>query len=276
MSISPYPSAAPPIALTIAGFDPSSGAGATADLLTFAAHGVFGVAGLSALTVQSTLGVRRVQPLQGALLSETLRCLEDDLSPAGIKIGMLGCAEIVDVVVLFLQLVRSRRPVYVVLDPVLRSSSGAMLLEEKALRVVSEQLLPLCDCVTPNHSELASLLGAGSLQNDELPDAARKLQQGIGGSEVVITGGDAATPNDLVLSSDGDLVWLEGTRIDTTSTHGTGCAFSSALLSRHLLGDELVGAARAAKAYVEGALRSAPRLGAGRGPMNLLWTRPLP
>ena len=269
----------PPIALSIAGFDPSSGAGGTADLQTFAAHGVFGLSALTALTVQSTRGVRRTQVLDAALLEETLECLEADLAPAGVKIGMLGSSALVTVVARYLTLVRARRPVYVVLDPVLRSSSGAALLDDAGVQSLGEQLLPLCDCATPNRSELDRLtnyLGGGVRGEGELLGRARDLQARVGGLELIVTGGDEeGTPTDLLLGRAGGPVWLTGARVQTRATHGTGCAFSSALLSRRLLGDDLHAAALGAKRFVEGALRTAPRVGSGRGPMNLLWTRPL-
>ena len=272
----------PSIALTIAGFDPSSGAGVTADLQTFSAHGVFGISAMTAITVQSTLGVRRVQVLGSKVLRETLDCLEEDLPPAGIKIGMLGSAELVTVIAEYLRCVRARRPEYVVLDPVLRSSSGAALLDVKGVHLLRETLLPLCDCATPNRAELALLCHEGSskgrsiLVEQKLIDSARHLQERIGGRELVVTGGDKeGSPNDLLLLPAEEALWLKGQRVETTATHGTGCAFSSALLSRRLQGEDLLTAARGAKAYVEGALRTAPAIGHGRGPMNLLWTRPL-
>ena len=273
----------PPIALTIAGFDPSSGAGVTADLQTFAAHGIFGTSAVTGLTVQSTLGVRRIQLLDGATLRETLDCLEEDLPPVGIKIGMLGSAELVSVVAEYLRSVRARRPVYVVLDPVLRSSSGAALLDAAGVRLLRETMLALCDCATPNRAELALLCGedspepAPALCGEDLVDCARRVQPRIGGRELIVTGGDEEkSPNDLLLSPGDDALWLTGQRVETTATHGTGCAFSSALLSRRLKGEDLLAAARGAKFYVEGALRTAAAIGHGRGPMNLLWTRRLP
>lgn len=272
----------PPIALSIAGFDPSSGAGITADLQTFTAHGVFGISAVTALTVQSTRGVRRTQLVDGPLLQDTLECLEDDLSPSGIKIGMLGSAELVSVVGRYLTSVRRRRPVFVVLDPVLRSSSGAPLLDDAGVRSLRDELLLLCDCATPNRRELTVLSAEFQpgrnpvMAESHVLDRARWLQERVGGRELIVTGGDVeGMPNDLVLGPEGDPAWLTGVRVETTATHGTGCAFSSALLGRRLLGDDLFAAALAAKQYVGGALRSASCIGGGQGPMNLLWTRPL-
>ena len=259
------------VALTIAGFDPSSGAGVTADLQTFAAHGVFGCACPTAITVQSTLGVRRVESLRGTLITDILDALQDDLVITGVKIGMLGSPDVVEAVCEFLER-RRVEGLLVVLDPVMRSSSGAELLRSEALALVRERLLPLITAATPNQRELFALLGE-ERDSSDLGDASRRLADRYGGLGLVVTGGDELRPDDLVVRPGIAPAWLRGNRIDTQSTHGTGCAFSSALLCSMLSGHDLLEAARAAKAYVESALRLAPGIGRGRGPMNLLWTR---
>ena len=238
--------------LTIAGFDPSSGAGVTADLAVFAAHGLFGTSCITALTVQNTLGVAAVHPVDGAVVRATLEHLQADLPPVGIKIGMLATAGCVEAVAGFLEGL-AVRPV-VVLDPVLRSTSGRELLDAAGVEVLRRRLLPLVDWVTPNVAELAVLGGLG-----QLPRLA-----------VMVTGGDCVPPDDLVVI-DGVETRLPGERVETTSTHGTGCALSSALLARLVLGDEPLEAARAAKAYVTEALRRATPIGHGHGPMHHLW-----
>jgi hydroxymethylpyrimidine/phosphomethylpyrimidine kinase len=260
-----------PIALTIAGFDPSSGAGITADLEVFAAHDVFGVSAITALTVQSTMGVRRSQTTSPEFLAATLACLQDDLPPHGIKIGMLGRAEQVRTVAEFLRPLRAiaAKP-FVVLDPVLRSSSGSVLLNEEGLALLQRDLLPLVDVVTPNVEELGVLTGLPCDTADKIAVAAHALATQYSGLTVIATGGDRPQPDDLLLHQ-GVLKMLEGERIETTSTHGTGCAFSSALLCRLLHGDEMASAAMAAKRYVEQALRTAVPRGRGHGPINLLW-----
>ncbi|WP_047487339.1 bifunctional hydroxymethylpyrimidine kinase/phosphomethylpyrimidine kinase [Terriglobus sp. TAA 43] len=255
-------------ALTIAGFDPSSGAGITADLQVFAAHGVFGTSAISALTVQSTLGVRKVQPVDALLLRETLETLHEDLPPHGIKIGMLGGTEQVAEVVRYLSGCEGKRPV-VVLDPVIRSSSGAPLLDGDGLRQLRAELLPLVDVVTPNVGELALLTDLPCVDDASIQAAGEQLALRFG-CAVVVTGGDRAKPDDLVFADD---VWtsLSGERIETRATHGTGCAFSSSMLCHLLQGLPAVDAARQAKAFVTEAMRSATPRGGGRGPMNLLW-----
>lgn len=234
--------------LTIAGFDPSSGAGVTADLAVFAAHGLYGVSAITGLTVQSTTGVRRTEPVASVLLSDTLACLAEDIDLAGIKIGMLTTAANVAVVADFLE---SLPKLPVVLDPVLRSSSGAALLDPEGIVVLRERLLPRVSWATPNRAE-SMVLG--------------NLPAGI---DAVITGGDDDAA-DLVIAG-GKETWLRGERIENRATHGTGCAFSSALLCGLVVGLDGVEAARRAKQYVAEAIRQAPAIGRGRGPMALGW-----
>ncbi len=258
-----------PTALTIAGFDPTSGAGITADLLVFAAHGVFATSAITALTAQSTLGVRRVQAVAPALLAETLRCLEEDLPPAGIKIGMLASEHHVGVVVEYLRSVRSRRQVAVVLDPVLRSSSGADLLNEAGQRAMLADLLPLVDVITPNLAEAEVLTGQSCRDEAQMVEIAATLRAPFPKLAVVITGGHLAHPRDLFVNDDG-VAWLDGEHVPTTATHGTGCAFSTALLAQRLCGESWLQSARLAKEYVAKALATATERGGGHGPMNLL------
>lgn len=256
--------------LTIAGFDPSSGAGVTADLMVFRAHGLFGLSCITGLTVQSTQGVRSSHPVAAVVVRETLDCLWDDLPVDGIKIGMLATAENVAAVADFLAQMRKRKAgVAVVLDPVLVSSSGRELLDARGVEGLRERLLPLVDWVTPNLDELAVLSGRRVRERDDLPEAARALQRASRGLNVFATGGHLAVPDDFVLTSEGRMRWLAGERVETTSTHGTGCALSSALLCGLVRGD--VDAPLAAKEYVAGALREAAPLGKGRGPVNHLW-----
>ena len=271
-----------PIALTIAGFDPSSGAGVTADLKSFSAFGIYGVACISAMTVQSTLGVRSVEPLSAILVRQTLQCLADDVGLSGIKIGMLGSSAVASEVASFLRaqsgsIARDR----IVLDPVLRSSSGASLLDLDGVRVLREALLPQVGWITPNTDELAILTGAdltvpGQLRQEQIPAASARLQeiaahQGHGSLNVLVTGGHLDRPDDFLLTAAGEQNWLPGEKVLTNATHGTGCAFSSALLCGLISGLGSVEAAAGAKAYVTEALRSAYPVGKGKGPMNHLF-----
>jgi hydroxymethylpyrimidine/phosphomethylpyrimidine kinase len=266
----------PPIALTIAGFDPSNGAGVTADLQVFAAHGLFGVSAITALTVQSTLGVASVEPVSAQLLRQTLNHLSSDLPPQGIKIGMLATREIVSAVDDFLQAFTyedaAKPQIPVVLDSVLISSSGAPLLEKEGVRRLQEKLLNHVTWVTPNWAELAILTGLEVFSLAGAEDALHALGERYPRLHAVATGGDqGGRPIDLLRTAEGEIHRFSGERVDTTSTHGTGCAFSSALLSRLVLCETPLAAVAGAKKYVEGALRYAPGVGHGRGPMDLLW-----
>jgi hydroxymethylpyrimidine/phosphomethylpyrimidine kinase len=270
------------IALTVAGFDPSSGAGITADLKTFSAHGVYGVACISALTVQSTLGVRTVEPLSPLLVRQTLECLAEDVSLAGVKIGMLGSSAVACEVSSFLRAQSGILPrVRVVLDPVVRSSSGIPLIDRDGVRVIREVMLQSIGWITPNIDELAILAGEestapGSLRREQVPAAAARLKDlaarlGNGELSVVVTGGHLSRPDDFLLTALGEQRWLEGEKITTNATHGTGCAFSSALLCSLISGQSPYASAAAAKSYVMEALRSAYPVGKGKGPMNHLF-----
>jgi hydroxymethylpyrimidine/phosphomethylpyrimidine kinase len=259
-----------PVALSIAGFDPGSGAGITADLKTFSAHRVYGVACISVLTVQSTQGVRAVELLSPTLVRQTLDCLAEDVSLSGIKIGMLGSSAIVSEVVSFIgqsaRLARGR----IVLDPVLRSTSGTPLLEANGIRVLRDQLLHRVGWITPNIGELAILIGENVGARDQVPEAAARLKDLAANDDlnVVVTGGDLVRPDDFLLTASGEQLWFPGERIATSSTHGTGCAFSSALLCELISGLAAREAVAAAKAYVTEALRAAYPVGKGKGPMN--------
>jgi hydroxymethylpyrimidine/phosphomethylpyrimidine kinase len=261
--------------LTIAGFDPSSGAGVTADLMVFAAHDLFGVSCITALTVQSTQGVMATHPVAADVVRVTLDCLQSDLPAAGIKIGMLSTAANVAAVADFLTELRDlhspKQRIPVVLDPVLRSSSGRELLDPAGLQLLRERLLPLVDWITPNLDELGILTGQSIDGRDDVAAAARALQVYGSGLNVFATGGHLNPPDDLMFTANGESHWLAGERIVTRATHGTGCALSSALLSRLVLGDDALSASAAAKRYVAEAMRSASPLGHGHGPLNHLW-----
>jgi hydroxymethylpyrimidine/phosphomethylpyrimidine kinase len=267
--------------LTIAGFDPSAGAGVTADLMVFAAHGLYGTAVLTALTVQSTLGVLASHPVDSAILADMLDCLDQDLRPAGVKIGMVASSDNVSVISEYLGTLRvtgsERAYAPVVCDPVLVSSSGRELLDSKGVERLQEKLLPLVDWVTPNVAELSLLAGLPVRSLEDMAIAGRRLQYQvateIGGRRlgVFAKGGHLDKPDDLLLTPEGDEHWLAGERIETNATHGTGCALSSAFLARLVLGDEPLKAAGKAKDYVAEAMRKAPGIGQGKGPMGLLW-----
>jgi hydroxymethylpyrimidine/phosphomethylpyrimidine kinase len=261
----------PPVVLTIAGFDPSSGAGITADIKTIAAHSCYGVACISALTVQSTSGVRRMEPVAAALVVETLDELAADMEIGVVKIGMLGTAKIVKAVVDFLE--RQRVP-HVVLDPVLKSSSGTELLEAAGEKLMRERLLALATVTTPNLDEAARLVGGQVRNPEEMKTAAAKLH-GMGAKNVVITGGHLDKAIDLLsfTNSRGSIEQevFKAERQRSKSTHGTGCAFSTAMACHLALGRGLPEAVLLAKAYVGAAISNAQPLGRGTGPLHHLY-----
>jgi hydroxymethylpyrimidine/phosphomethylpyrimidine kinase len=262
------------VALTIAGFDPGSGAGVTADLKTLAAHGIYGVACISALTVQSTQGVRAVEPLSPGLIRATLDCLVEDVALSGVKIGMLGTSAVAAEVASFLRAQSGKIPrERIVLDPVLRSTSGTPLIDANGVRIIRDELLHCVGWITPNIHELAILAGEDSeaFGRDQIPAATARLKQGNAELGVVVTGGHLDQPDDFLFSPSGEQTWLPGEKIVTNSTHGTGCAFSTAMLCGLISGLNPKDAVASAKAYVTEALRSAYPIGKGKGPMNHLF-----
>jgi len=256
------------VVLTIAGFDPSSGAGVTADIKTIAAQGCYGVSCLTALTVQSTAGVRRVEPVDSTLLRDILDFLSEDVEIRAVHIGMLGSGAIAQVVAEFLDASRLR---HVVLDPILKSSSGADLIDAEGVKVLKEQLLPLAEIITPNLEEAAALTGLPVGNVDEMRAAAEKLHS-MGPKAVVITGGHLHEAIDfLSIARPGEIERKTFTseRLISNSTHGTGCAFATALACHLALGKNVPEAVALAKDYVHNAIASAYPLGKGIGPLNL-------
>jgi hydroxymethylpyrimidine/phosphomethylpyrimidine kinase len=264
----------PPVVLTIAGFDPSSGAGVTADVKTIAAHGCYGVACLTAITVQSTAGVRRVEAVDPSLVTETLEELASDIPIAAVHIGMLGGAKVVKAVVEFLarRSGKAKLP-NVVLDPILRSSSGADLLDAAGTRLLIEKLIPLADVITPNVDEAAVLTGLKVTDLEEMRAAAAKLHQ-MGSAAVVITGGHLEKAIDLLSFTTKRGVEEEVFKADrqrSNSTHGTGCAFATAMSCHLALDRGLAEAALLAKTYVTAAIAAGHPLGRGTGPVHHLY-----
>ncbi|HLJ87475.1 MAG TPA: bifunctional hydroxymethylpyrimidine kinase/phosphomethylpyrimidine kinase [Candidatus Angelobacter sp.] len=255
----------PVVVLSIAGYDPSSGAGITADIKTAAAHHCYAVTCITSLTVQSTRGVRRVEPVARTLIARTLEELAGDFSIAAVKIGMLGSVEAVRAVVAFLKRHRFR---HVVLDPVLRSSSGAALLDNAGTSLLRNRLLPLVHVVTPNIDEAGVLTGLLVRNRDEMLEAAGRIHQ-MGARSVIVTGGHLSPPVDLLSAQSGKTIrFFPGKKIHTRSTHGTGCAFAMSLACRLALGDDVELATAAAKKYVAAGLKNAKPLGKGKGPIE--------
>ena len=271
----------PPVILTIAGFDPSSGAGVTADIKTIAAHGCYGVACITALTVQSTSGVKRVDAVDAALVTDTLEELAGDLEIAAVHVGMLGSGKVAKAVADFLSSNsgnRSPRPgkgrfANVVLDPVFKSSSGTDLLDNAGVKVLIERLVPLSDVVTPNVDEATAITGIKIRALEDMRAAAAKLHE-IGASAVVVTGGHLEKAIDLLSFATKRGIEQEifkAERQRSNSTHGTGCAFATAMACHLALDRGLAEAALLAKTYVTAAISNGQSVGKGTGPVNHLY-----
>ena len=262
--------ATPPVVLTIAGFDPSSGAGITADIKTIAAHECYGVACITALTVQSTRGVVRVEGVDLRILRESLQELLADLTIEAVHIGMLGSRQAVEVVADFL--VQAQLP-HVVLDPILKATSGADLLDAAGTRLLLERLLPLAELVTPNLDEASVMTGMPVTNLEEMRKAAACLHS-LGAANVVVTGGHLEKATDLLSFTTARGTEEEVFKADrqrSNSTHGTGCAFSTALACNLAHGRGLPESVLLAKAYVSAAMANAHPLGHGVGPLHHLF-----
>ena len=267
----------PPIILSIAGSDPSGGAGIQADLKTATALGVYGAAALTSLTVQNTRGVADVHPLPPGFVADECRAVLEDVPVDAIKIGMLADPEIAAAVA---EVLAEHPDLPVVLDPVMVATSGDRLVVPEVTAVINERLLPRSTLITPNLPETAVLLDRSAPTSvAEMATAAEELRQS-GPTAVLVKGGHLDQDHqsagrqsvDVLADPDGTLE-LGDDWIDTANTHGTGCTLSTAIACRLAAGDPLRPAIRAAKDYLLGALRSGRdlELGAGSGPVDHLW-----
>jgi hydroxymethylpyrimidine/phosphomethylpyrimidine kinase len=272
----------PPVVLTIAGFDPSSGAGVTADIKTIAAHGCYGVGCITALTVQSTAGVKRVEAVDPGIISEMLEEVAADVEICAVRIGMLGTARVVKAVAEFLlrgtssgrrSAPGSKTIANIVLDPVLKSSSGADLLDPAGIRLLRDLLIPAVNVITPNTDEAEVLTGVKVKELDDMRAAADKFHE-LGSEAVVITGGHLDKAIDLLsfTSSKGvEQEVFKAERQRSNSTHGTGCAFATAMACHLALGRGVAEAALLSKTYVSAAIANGHPLGHGIGPVHHLY-----
>jgi len=252
-----------PVALTIAGSDPSGGAGIQADLKTFQQFGVYGEAVITLITVQNSCGVQRVECLDSALVADQISAVIADIPPAAAKTGALGNREIIQAVA---ALARDFRFPLVV-DPVLISKRGATLLEDNALETLKTFLLPHAFLLTPNLDEASLLAGMEIRDLAGMREAARKIAA-LGPQAVLVKGGHLSGDAVDVLYDRG--AWTEFTspRIATRHTHGTGCTFSAAITASVARGFDLDEAIQRAKRYITEAIRHNPGLGSGAGPLE--------
>jgi hydroxymethylpyrimidine/phosphomethylpyrimidine kinase len=272
----------PPVVLTIAGFDPSSGAGVTADVKTIAAHACYGVACITAMTVQSTSGVRRVEALEPDLVTQTLDELVADIKIEAVHIGMLGSEAVAKAVSDFLssasgrgsraQTGKARLP-NIVLDPIFMSSSGTQLLEPAGVKLLVERLIPLADVITPNVDEAEAITGIEVREVDDMKAACARLHE-MGARAVVLTGGHLEKAIDLLSFKTRRGVEQEvfkAERQRCNSTHGTGCAFATSMACHLALDRGLAEATLLAKTYVTAAISSGHPLGRGTDPVHHLY-----
>ena len=263
MSTNGHTTAAPPILLTIAGFDPCCGAGTVADLKTFAAHGCYGVAAITSMTVQNTQGVEAVHNTPSAELRGQLEVLVQDCEIAAVKIGMLGNRGNAVVIGEFLD---AHKFSHVILDPVMKSSSGTELLDASGVKYVATELMKSSTVFTPNVPEAEILTGLEIKDVLAMEAAARKLVE-MGAPAVIVKGGHMERAVDIVFDGS-EMVQLGGDRVKTENMHGTGCTFASALTAQLAAGRGLIEAATLAKAYVTKAIEKGYPIGKGRIPLD--------
>lgn len=254
-------------ALSIAGSDPSGGAGIQADLKTMTMHGVYAMSAVTALTAQNTTGVRGVLECSPEFLALQLDCVFSDIVPDAVKTGMVASAPLIRVIANRLTHYQVQN---LVVDPVMVSTSGSRLLEEEALEALREQLLPLATLITPNIPEAEVLSGMTIHGPEDMERAARSISERYGCAVLCKGGHDLNDANDLLWRS-GEAKWFYGRRIDNPNTHGTGCTLSSAIASNLAKGYDLDTSVERAKTYLSGALASMLDLGQGKGPLDHLF-----
>jgi hydroxymethylpyrimidine/phosphomethylpyrimidine kinase len=249
--------------LTIAGSDPSGGAGLQADLKTFHRFGVYGEAVCTLITVQNSLGVSHIEVLAPELIGEQIAAVLEDIPPAAVKTGALGSAETVRAV--SRAAAEWRFPM--VVDPVVLSTSGSPLLSEDGVRVLCQELLPLARLVTPNLAEAALLAGIPVRTPAEMRMAGCKIRA-LGPRAVLIKGGHLEGDATDLLFDGAEWREFSAPRIPARHTHGTGCAYSAAITAALARGEPLSAAVTRAKAWIQQAIRTSPGLGRGSGPLN--------
>jgi hydroxymethylpyrimidine/phosphomethylpyrimidine kinase len=253
----------PVVALTIAGSDPSGGAGIQADLKTFHQFGVYGEAVLTLLTVQNTQRVSRVDALSSGLVREQLEAVLSDIPPNAAKTGALGSVEVVETI----SELAATFAFPLIVDPVMLSKHGAPLLSREAENAIKHKLIPYAELVTPNIPEAGVLAGMPIENENDVREAAIRIRC-LGAKAVLIKGGHrAGDPIDVLLDEAGFLSF-PAQRVNTRHTHGTGCTYAAAITACRALGHPLRKAVRISRAYVQRAIQTAPGLGSGNGPVN--------
>lgn len=260
----------PPVCLTIAGLDPSGGAGVIADIKTFSAFGCFAAAAVTSITFQNTTGVFGAESQSAETVRRQVEPIIDDYTIAAVKTGMLPTRAVIEETSRLVQRMPGAR---FVVDPVVRSTSGYDLIDDQALASLIEVLFPLSDLITPNRLEAERIARMSIRDETDFRSAARAMQS-MGARNVLIKGGHPAenfvgTKAIDHLFVGEDLHTFEAEMIDTTATHGTGCTLAAAITANLALGNDLVESVRIAKEFVTEAIRTAPMLGRGHSPINI-------
>jgi len=267
-----------PVCLTIAGLDPSGGAGVIADVRTFSAFGCFATAAISSVTFQNTTGVFGSVHQTTDSVRRQVEAILDDYDVAAVKTGMLPGRDVVEAVA---SIIRERKLNNVVVDPVVRSTSGYDLIDDEALTALIEKLFPLADLVTPNIPETERITHL-QIQSPSAIETAAKLMRSMGAKNVLIKGGHFSNVEcgirnpesgirkavDYLFTGD-SVQTFEAEFIETTATHGTGCVLSAAIAANLALGKDLANSVKTAKEFVTEAIRTAPNLGKGNSPINI-------
>ena len=251
-------------ALTIAGSDSSGGAGIQADIKTMTANGVFALSAITALTAQNTTGVTGIFETTPEFLAQQLDAVFTDIYPDAIKIGMVSSSALIETIT---KKLRQYDAKHIVVDPVMVATSGSKLLQDSAIQILTGQLLPMAEVVTPNIPE-AEILSGMTITDAAGMEAAAKCISEKYGCAVLCKGGHKVNDADDLLWRNGSGKWFHGKRINNPNTHGTGCTLSSAIASNLAKGFDLDTAVERAKAYISGALSAMLDLGKGSGPMD--------
>jgi hydroxymethylpyrimidine kinase/phosphomethylpyrimidine kinase len=259
------------IALTIAGVDPSGGAGTIADVKTFAAFGVFPTAAIASVTFQNTQGVFGAEHQSAESVRRQVLPILDDYEVSAVKTGMLPTRDVIEAVA---EIISGRNLKNIVVDPVVRSTSGFDLIDDAALRSLIKKLFPLADVITPNIPEAERISGVAIENEADIQDAASVMRD-LGARNVLIKGGhfekvegERRKAKDFLFVGE-ELKVFEGEYFDTTATHGTGCTLSSAIAANLALGNDLITSVEIAKRFVNEAIRTAPMIGRGHSPINI-------
>ena len=255
-------------ALTIAGTDPSGGAGIQADIKTMTANGVFALTAVTALVAQNTTGVKSIQESTPDFLAEQLDCVFTDIFPDAVKTGMVASIPLIEVIADKLTQYKARN---LVVDPVMVATSGDRLISEDALDTLKRRLLPLAAVLTPNIPEAEILSGMEIRTPADMGHAARTIGEAYGCAVLCKGGHQVNDANDLLWQKGEGICWFQSRRVDNPNTHGTGCTLSSAIASNLAKGYDLVESVRRAKEYITGALSAMLDLGRGSGPMDHMW-----